>query len=108
METTHYTVFKTINEIDSNHTSIITPQCKKVLSSLEKGESFEARKFVKEKMPKFCKTTNARNIANTGYRYLREGKKIGMLQEKTREEKSISFEGSLSFFFYFQLVFIII
>ena len=43
-------------------------------------------------MPKFCKTTNARNIANIGYRYLRNGKKIGMLFEESKEEKSISFE----------------
>lgn len=82
----------TISDINSSHTDIITGQCKKVLASLQKGESIEARKFVKEIMPKFCKTTNARNIANIGYRYLRDGKKIGMLFEESKEEKSISFE----------------
>ena len=92
METTTYTVIKTINDIDSAHTGIITEQCKKVLSSLNKGESFEARKFVKERMPKFSKSANARNIANMGYRYLRDGKKIGMLKKQHKEGKSISFE----------------
>jgi len=92
MRTTTYTVIKTINDIDSAHTGMITEQCKKVLSSLQKGESFEARKFVKEQMPKFTNSANARNIANIGYRYLRDGKKIGMLYEKPKEQKSISFE----------------
>ena len=92
METVTYTVIKTINEIDFTHTDKITEQCKKVLSSLNKGESFEARKFVKEKMPKFTNSANARNIANMGYRYLRDGKKIGMLHEEPKEQKSISFE----------------
>lgn len=92
MKNLSYSVIKTINDIDSSHTDLLTVQCKRVLSSLEKGDSLEARKFVKEKMPHFCKTTNARNIANIGYRYLREGKKIGMLQEQAKEEKSISFE----------------
>jgi hypothetical protein len=92
METASYTVIKTINDIDSSHTSTISAQCNRVLSSLTKGDSFEARKFVREQMPKFTSSANARNIANIGYRYLREGKKIGMLKEKKREEKSISFE----------------
>jgi hypothetical protein len=92
METASYTVIKTINEIDSTHMSAISTQCSKVLSSLTKGESFEARKFVRDQMPKFTSSANARNIANIGYRYLREGKKIGMLKEKKREQKSISFE----------------
>ena len=92
METTTYTVIKTINDIDSVHTGTITEQCKKVLSSLQKGESFEARKFVKERMPRFTNSANARNIANMGYRYLRDGKKLGMLHEKSKEGKSISFE----------------
>jgi hypothetical protein len=76
METVTYTVIKPINEIDFTHTGIITTQCKKVLSSLVIGESFEARKFVKEQMPKFTNSADARNIANMGYRYLRDGKKI--------------------------------
>lgn len=92
METTTYTVIKTINDMDSAHIGIITEQCKKVLSSLQKGESFEARKFVKERMPKFTNISNARNIANMGYRYLRDGKKLGMLHEEAKEIKSISFE----------------
>lgn len=92
MKTVTYTVINTINEIDSTHTDKITTQCKKVLASLQKGESFEARKFVKEKMPKFTNSANARNIANMGYRYLRDGKKIGMLHEEPKEQKSISFE----------------
>jgi len=92
METVTYTVINTINDIDSSHTDTITDQCKKVLSSLQKGETFEARVFVKEKMPKFTNSANARNIANIGYRYLRDGKKLGMLYEETKEEKSISFE----------------
>lgn len=92
METTRYTVIKTINEIDSIHTRAITDQCKKVLSSLVKGDSFEARKFVKEKVSEFSKSANARNIANMGYRYLREGKKLGILREENKEQKSISFE----------------
>ena len=92
METTTYTVIKTINDINSVHTETITDQCRKVLSSLNKGETFEARKFVKERIPKFTKSTNARNIANMGYRYLRDGKKLGLLQEEYKEEKSISFE----------------
>ncbi|MCE2506290.1 MAG: hypothetical protein J4F36_07465 [Nitrosopumilaceae archaeon] len=92
METVTYTVIKTINDIDSSHTRRITEQCKKVLSSLNKGETFEARKFVKERVPNFTKSVNARNMANMGYRYLRDDKKLGMLQEKIKEEKSISFE----------------
>ena len=92
METVSYTVIKTIDEIDSTHMSTISTQCNKVLSSLTKGDSFEARRFVREQMPKFTSSANARNIANIGYRYLREGKKIGMLKEKKREKKSISFE----------------
>lgn len=68
METTTYTVIKTINDIDSEHTGKITEQCKKVLSSFQKGESFEARKFVKERMPRFTNSSNARNIANMDYR----------------------------------------
>ena len=92
METVTYTVIKTINDIDFTHTDKITEQCKKVLSSLNKGESFEARKFVKEEMPKFTNSANARNIANMGYRYLRDGKKIGMLHEEPKEQKSISFK----------------
>ena len=54
MGTVTYTVIKTINDIDFTHTDKITEQCKKVLSSLNKGESFEARKFVKEEMPNFA------------------------------------------------------
>ena len=77
MENTTYTVIKTINDIDSIHTGIVTEQCKKVLASLQVGESFEARKFVKERMPKFTNSSNARNIANMDYRYLRDGKKLG-------------------------------
>ncbi len=92
MKNLSYTVIKSISDINSSHTDTITGQCKRVLSSLEKDVSFEARKFVKEIMPKFCKTTNARNIANIGYRYLRDGKKIGLLFEESKEEKSISFE----------------
>ena len=92
MRTTHYTVIKGMNDVDSAHTTKITDQCRKVLSSLQKGESFEARKFVKERVPKFSQSANARNIANMGYRYLRDGKKIGMLKEHEKEEKSISFE----------------
>ncbi|WP_179370797.1 hypothetical protein [Nitrosopumilus ureiphilus] len=49
METTTYTVIKTINDAGPTHTGIITEQCKKVISSLEKGYSFETRKFVKER-----------------------------------------------------------
>jgi hypothetical protein len=88
MENTTYTVIKTINDIDSEHTGMITEQCKKVLSSLQKGESFEARKFVKERMPRFTNSANARNIANIGYRYLRDGKKLGMLHKESQEGKS--------------------
>lgn len=92
MKNLSYTVIKTISDINSVHTGMITEQCKKVLSSLQKGESFEARKFVKEQMPRFTNSANARNIANIGYRYLRDGKKIGMLHEEPKEQKSISFE----------------
>lgn len=92
MKTLTYTVIKTIEDIDFERTDMITKQCKKVLSSLQKGESFLAKKFVKEEMPKFTSITDARNIANMGYRYLRDGKKIGMLYEEPKEQKSISFE----------------
>lgn len=92
MRTTYYTVIKDIEDIDSTHTAKITDQCRKVLSSLQKGESFEVRKFVKERVPKFSQSANARNIANMRYRYLREGKRIGILKEHDKEEKSISFE----------------
>lgn len=92
MQNLTYTVIKTIENIDSSHIDMITEQCKKVLSSLQKGESFLAKKFVKEEMPKFTNITDARNIANMGYRYLRDGKKIGILHEEPKEQKSISFE----------------
>ena len=92
MQRLHYTVIKDINAVDSSHNSSTSKQCKKVLGSLKIGETIEARQFVKETIPKFCKTVNPRNIANIGYRYLREGKKIGMLLEKPIEEKSIIFE----------------
>jgi hypothetical protein len=92
MKNLSYRVIKTINEIDSSHMSTITAQCKRVLTSLQKGDIFEAKKFARENMPKFCKTANARNIINIGYRYLRDGKKIGMLFEIPKEKKSISFE----------------
>jgi len=92
MKTLQYTVIKDFHAIDSTHKSTTTNQCKKVLGSLKIGETFEARQFVKDTMPKFCNTVNPRNIANIGYRYLREGKKIGVLSENPKEEKSISFE----------------
>ena len=92
MKTLQYTVIKDFHTVDSTHKSTITNQCKKVLGSLKIGETVEARQFVKETMPKFCNTVNPRNIANIGYRYLREGKKIGVLSENPKEEKSISFK----------------
>ena len=92
MKTLQYTVIKDFHTVDSIHKSTITNQCKKVLGSLKIGETIEARQFVKETMPKFCSTVNPRNIANIGYRYLREGKKLGVLSENPKEEKSISFE----------------
>ena len=92
MKTLQYTVIKDFHTVDSIHKSTITNQCKKVLGSLKIGETIEARQFVKEIMPKFCSTVNPRNIANIGYRYLREGKKLGVLSENPKEEKSISFE----------------
>ena len=91
MQTT-YTVIKSINEIDFNHTEKITNQCKNALSSLQKGEKLEAKKFIREKMPKFCKTTNIRNITNMGYKHLKVGTNIGMLYLESKEQKSISFE----------------
>lgn len=92
METLHYTVIKDIKTVDFSHKNTITNQGKKVLASLQIGEIIEAKRFVKEIMPKFCNTINPRNIANVGYRYLREGKKLGILSENPKEEKSISFE----------------
>ncbi|MBT4326341.1 MAG: hypothetical protein HOD60_05455 [Candidatus Nitrosopelagicus sp.] len=86
MQRLHYTVIKDINAVDSSHNSSTSKQCKKVLGSLKIGETIEARQFVKETIPKFCKTVNPRNIANIGYRYLREGKKIGMLFENSIEK----------------------
>ena len=86
MKTLQYTVIKNFHTVDSSHKSTITNQCKKVLGSLKIGETVEARQFVKETIPKFCKTVNPRNIANIGYRYLREGKKIGMLFENSIEK----------------------
>ena len=92
MQRLHYTVIKDINAVDLSHNSSTSKQCKKVLGSLKIGETIEARQFVKEIMPKFCSTVNPRNIANIGYRYLREGKKLGVLSENPKEEKSISFK----------------
>ena len=86
MQRLHYTVIKDINAVDSSHNSSTSKQCKKVLGSLKIGETIEARQFVKETIPKFCKTVNPRNIANIGYRYLRVGKKIGMLFENSIEK----------------------
>lgn len=81
METATYTIIKAINDVGT-HRVRITDQCRKVLASLQKGESFEARKFVKERVPRFSQSANTRNIACMGYRYLRVGKKIGRLDEK--------------------------
>jgi hypothetical protein len=91
MQITTYTVIKSFNDIDLSH-SKITDQCKNALSSLQKGEKFQAKKFIREKMSKFCKTTNARNISNMGYKHLKVGTDIGMLHLESKEEKSISFE----------------
>ncbi len=92
MQTTTYTVIKSFNDMDLSHSENITNQCRNALSSLEKGDVFEAKKFIKEKMPKFCKATNIRNITNMGYKHLKVGTNIGMLYLKSKEEKSISFE----------------
>ena len=92
MRTLHYTVIKSLKTVDSRHKYTITNQCKKVLDSLKVGEIIEAKQFVKDTMPKFCNTVNPRNIANIGYRYLREGKTLGILSENPKEEKSIIFE----------------
>ena len=58
MQRLHYTVIKDINAVDSSHNSSTSKQCKKVLGSLKIGETIEARQFVKETIPKFCKTVN--------------------------------------------------
>ncbi|MGY8766488.1 MAG: tyrosine-type recombinase/integrase [Nitrospinaceae bacterium] len=92
MQTTTYTVIKSFGDTNLNHSENITKQCKNALSSLQKGETFEARKFIKEIMPRFCKATNIRNIANIGYKHLKVGTNIGMLHLKSKEEKSISFK----------------
>jgi hypothetical protein len=87
-----YQVIHTINEIDSDKLDSITKQCRTVLESLKVGQTFEARSFVKNQMPYFCKTRISQNIANIGYRYLREGKKLGILYEKPSDAKPISFD----------------
>jgi len=95
MANLQYQVIRTVDAIDSGHTDTLTKQCKKVLSSLQLGQTFEASSFLKDQMPIFCRTTEPRNIANIGYRYLREGKRLGILSATSIDEKPISFDDFL-------------
>jgi hypothetical protein len=90
-----YQVIQSIDEMDSDIINSITKQCRDVLSSLKTGQIFESSSFVKTQMPKFCGTSEPRNIANIGYRYLREGKRIGILADKTNDQDPIRFEDFL-------------
>ncbi len=90
-----YQVIQNIKDLDPDIVNSLTKQCRIVLSSLEIGQDFESNSFVKTEMPKFCGTKDPRNIANIGYRYLREGKRIGILVDKTNDQNPISFEDFL-------------
>jgi len=90
-----YQVIQNIEDLDPDVVNSLTKQCRIVLSSLEIGQDFQSNSFVKTQMPKFCGTKEPRNIANIGYRYLREGKRIGILVDKTNDQNPISFEDFL-------------
>jgi len=95
MANLQYQVIRTVDAMDSGHTDTLTKQCKKVLSSLQLGQTFEASSFLKDQMPIFCRTAEPRNIANIGYRYLREGKRLGILSATSKDVKPISFDDFL-------------
>jgi len=99
MTNLQYQVIRTIDAIDSGHTDTLTKQCKKVLSSLQLDQTFEASSFVRDQMQIFCRTAEPRNIANIGYRYLREGKRPGILSATSIDVKPISFENFYNKFF---------
>ncbi len=54
---------------------------KKVYSDLELNHIFSGKEFVLNKMPNYTKSQNANTISVYGWRILRIGKKIGILQE---------------------------
>jgi len=91
-----YQVIQSIKNLDSETVNSLTKQCREALSSLV-GEKIESGCFIKTQMSKFCGTTKPQNIANIGYRYLREGKRIEILVDKTKDQNPISFDDFLQY-----------
>ncbi len=89
MDSLTYTVIKEIDNIEPQHIGTITAQCKKILSTLKVGDTIVAKDFIKKVMPNFSKTSRIKHLTNMGYRHLRAGKEIGMLQEHEITPKSI-------------------
>lgn len=92
MDSLTYTVIKEIDTVESQYLGTITAQCKKILATLHLGDTIVAKDFIKKVMPDFSKTSRIKHLTNMGYRHLRAGKDIGMLQEHEITPKSMEFK----------------
>jgi len=63
---------------------------KKVYSDLEHGHIFSGKEFVLNKMPNYTKSKNANSISAYGWRILRTGKQIGILQDCNKNKPPIT------------------
>lgn len=91
-----YKVIKTLDQISPDKRNSLTRACKKLLESLQVGQTIESARFVQEQIPKISSAKEPVNIACIGYRYLRDGKRIGMLAEKTEQKPTLPFDHQLN------------
>jgi len=54
---------------------------KKVLSDLEQGRTFSGKEFVSNEIPNYSKSKNPDSITTYGWKILRTGKQIGILED---------------------------
>jgi len=87
-----YQVIRSVDELDTASKESLTKQCRMVLSSFQVGQTIESRKFINTEMPKYCASKQHQNIACVGYRFLREGKRVGVLEDKSKDQRPISFD----------------
>jgi len=63
---------------------------KKVLSDLEQGRTFSGKEFVSNEIPNYSKSKNPDSITTYGWKILRTGKQIGILEDCNKVKLPIS------------------